>query len=179
METIVKYTGFISVLKLLNKIQNKNLRSLIAFFFTAVLGAGTNLLTRGLYQDLFESLGVEYNWAFRLSVFMGYLTATVVSFIPQKIFAFDAKGSGNTRRETVKYLIIAFSALGIQLGLSDFALHYITNPYLGSFSKDFRETLAHLFGMGFSFFANFYGHKLLTFRSTGIYDKVKARANRS
>lgn len=178
MDTILKYSGLLSVLKILNKIENKDLRSFIIFFFTAVLGAGSNFLTRGLYQDLFESLGIDYNWAFRLGVFMGYLTATVVSFIPQKVFAFSAKESGNTRRETIKYLIIAFSALGIQILLSDFALHYIANPYLGDYSEDFREKISHLFGMGFSFFANFYGHKLLTFRSTGIYDRVKARTNR-
>jgi putative flippase GtrA len=178
METIINYSILSAVIKLLDKIQNKNLRSFVAFFFTAVLGAGTNLITRIWYKDLFSYLGFSEGVAFNLSVFMGYLTATVVSFVPQKIFAFDAKSSGNTKRETIKYLIIAFSALGIQIGVSNLALHYITNPLLSDFSVKVRETSAHIVGMGFSFFANFYGHKLLTFRSTGIYDKVKARTNR-
>jgi putative flippase GtrA len=178
METILNNSKLLSVIKLLDKIQNKNLRSFVAFFFTAVLGAGTNLVTRIGYKQLFAYLGFSEGIAFNLSVFMGYLTATIVSFVPQKIFAFDAKSSGNTKRETIKYLIIAFTALGIQIGISDLALHFITNPYLSEYSLEIRETLAHIVGMGFSFFANFYGHKLLTFRSTGIYDKVKARTNR-
>lgn len=178
MNTILKYSGLTLVLKILDKIQNKDLRSFIIFFLTAVLGAGSNLITRIWYKDLFSFMGLEEGLAFNLSVFFGYLTATIVSFIPQKVFAFSAKESGNTRRESIKYVIIAFSALGIQIGISNLALHYITNPYLGGYSVKVRETLAHVIGMGFSFFANFYGHKMLTFRSTGIYDRVKARTNR-
>jgi hypothetical protein len=41
-----------------------------------------------------------------------------------------------------------------------------------------RETFSHLTGMGCSFLANYYGHKFLTFRSTGIYDKIKTRSTR-
>lgn len=112
-----------------------------------------------------------YSW----SVFFGYLTATVVSFIPQKLFAFSAKESGNTRRETVKYLVIAGTALVIQVVVSSLAVNYFSKPFLPKASLMLQEKIAHLIGMGFSFFANFFGHKFLTFRSTGIYNKIKAK----
>lgn len=178
MEHILNFTGINLFVKLLDKIKNKELRSFITFFLTAVLGAGTNFVTQIPYKSLFLSLGYADKPAFNLSVFAGYLTATVVSFIPAKVFAFSAKESGNSKRESIKYLIIAIIALGIQVGISSLALDYIANPFFSNLSLFLREKGSHVVGMGFSFFANFYGHKFLTFRSTGVYDKIKARSTR-
>lgn len=178
MEHILNFTGINQFVNLLNKIKNKELRTFITFFLTAVLGAGTNFVTQIPYKSLFLSLGYADKPAFNLSVFAGYLTATVVSFIPAKVFAFSAKESGNSKRESVKYLIIAIVALGIQVGISSLTLDYIANPFFSNFSLFLREKGSHVVGMGFSFFANYYGHKFLTFRSTGVYDKIKARSTR-
>lgn len=120
-------------------------------------------------------MGLENDSAFSWGVFFGYLTATIVSFVPQKLFAFSAKESGNTKRESVKYLVIAGTALGIQVIMSSVALKYITRPFFTDATSSFQENISHLIGMGFSFFANFFGHKFLTFRSTGIYNKIKAK----
>lgn len=165
-------------MKLIEKIKNKELRTFVSFFLTAVLGAGTNFVTQIPYKSLFLSLGYADKPAFNLSVFAGYLTATVVSFIPAKIFAFSAKESGNSKRESIKYLLIAAAALGIQVGISSLTLDYVANPLFSNFSLFIREKASHLVGMGFSFFANYYGHKFLTFRSTGVYDKIKTRSAR-
>lgn len=178
MEHILNLTGLTQFVKLLNKIKNKELRTFITFFLTAVLGAGTNFVTQIPYKSLFLSLGYADKPAFNLSVFAGYLTATIVSFIPAKVFAFSAKESGNSKRESIKYLIIAIVALGIQVGISSLTLDYIANPFFSNFSLFLREKGSHVVGMGFSFFANYYGHKFLTFRSTGVYDKIKARSAR-
>jgi len=178
MEHILNFTGLYLFVKLLNKIKNKELRTFITFFLTAVLGAGTNFVTQIPYKSLFLSLGYADKPAFNLSVFAGYLTATIVSFIPAKVFAFSAKESGNSKRESIKYLIIAIVALGIQVGISSLTLDYIANPFFNNFSLFLREKGSHVVGMGFSFFANYYGHKFLTFRSTGVYDKIKARSTR-
>jgi putative flippase GtrA len=35
-----------------------------------------------------------------------------------------------------------------------------------------RELASHIFGTGFGFFTNFFGHKLVTFRSTGIMVRI-------
>ena len=178
MDSILKFSGLHLFVKLLSKIKNRELRNFISFFLTAVLGAGTNFLSQIPYKSLFLSLGYQDKPAFNLSVFAGYLTATVVSFVPAKVFAFSAKESGNSKRESIKYLIIAIVALGIQVGISSLTLDYVANPFFASFSLFLREKGSHLVGMGFSFFANYYGHKFLTFRSTGIYDKIKTRSAR-
>lgn len=178
MNTILKFSGLNLFVELLSKIKNKELRNFISFFLTAVLGAGTNFLSQIPYKSLFLNLGYQDKPAFNLSVFAGYLTATVVSFVPAKVFAFSAKESGNSKRESIKFLIIAIIALGIQVGVSSLALDYIANRLFSDFSLFLREKASHLVGMGFSFFANYYGHKFLTFRSTGIYDKIKTRSAR-
>lgn len=167
MQVILNHPISLFVISLINKIKNPEIRSFIIFFLTAVLGASVNFFSRFFYRE-FSS----YEW----SIFWGYLTATIVSFIPQKIFAFDAKTTGNTQREMIKYVIIAFLALGIQIGISSLALDYIVNPlFKDQFNLKMQETFAHIIGMGCSFLANFFGHKFLTFRSTGIYAKVQDR----
>jgi putative flippase GtrA len=178
MDAILKYSGLNLFVELLNKIKNKELRTFISFFLTAVLGAGTNFFTRILYKPVFVSLGFADKPAFQWSVFAGYMTATIVTFIPNKVFAFSAKESGNTKRESIKFFIIALVALGIQLGISSLTLDYVANKYFTNYSLTIRETFSHIVGMGFSFLANYYGHKFLTFRSTGIYEKIKTRSVR-
>ncbi|WP_435357316.1 GtrA family protein [Emticicia sp. SJ17W-69] len=176
MNTLLKFSGLNLFVELLNKIKNKELRSFLSFFLTAILGAGTNFFTRILYKPVFVSFGFADKPAFQLSIFAGYMTATIVTFIPNKVFAFSAKESGNTKRESVKFVIIAVVALGIQLGLSSLTFDFVANKYFTDYSLTLRETFSHIVGMGFSFLANFYGHKFLTFRSTGIYDKIKTRS---
>ncbi|MDP5139197.1 MAG: GtrA family protein [Spirosomaceae bacterium] len=161
--------------KLLQYIKTPEFRSFFIFFLTAVFGAGVNFFSQIPYKSVFLNLGFDNHSAYPLSIFFSYLTATVVSFIPQKIFAFSAKASGNTKRETIKYLVIALSGLGIQTIISYLAFNFITKPLLPEMTLTVQEKAGHLIGMGFSFFANFFGHKFLTFRSTGIYNKIKAK----
>ena len=146
--------------------KQKEYRSFFTFFLTALLGASVNFVSQILYRNYFD---------FDTSVFFGYLTAMVVSFIPQKIFAFSAKGTGNTGREAVKYVIIAFVALAVQVYVAKYTLEWIANPLLPQLSDFWREKGSHVVGMGFSFLANYFGHKLLTFRSTGVYDRLTSR----
>lgn len=140
------------------------------FFLTALLGASVNFFSQILYRPYFE---------YETSVFLGYLTAMVVSFVPTKLFAFSAKSTGNTRREAVKYVVIALLALAIQVGTSVATLEWIANPLFPKLAIVFREKGSHVVGMGFSFLANYFGHKLLTFRSTGVYDRFRERTGRS
>lgn len=161
--------------KLVQHIKTPEFRSFFIFFLTAVLGASVNFLSQIPYKSMFLSMGFKNDPAYSWSVLFGYLTATIVSFIPQKLFAFSAKASGNTKRESIKYLAIAGTALGIQVAISTLAVNYFSKPFLPNTSLMFQEKIAHLIGMGFSFFANFFGHKFLTFRSTGIYNRIKAK----
>jgi putative flippase GtrA len=140
----------------------QHIRELITFFLVAVAGASVNFSVRILY-----SLFMSFEW----SVVLAYVTAMSVGFILTKQFAFNAKGSGNTYREMVKFTIVSLLALLSTLLASIMALK-VLNVYLTSRSLFFRETAAHLTGMGFSFLTNFFGHKLFTFKSTGVYDRV-------
>ncbi|WP_460941359.1 GtrA family protein [Spirosoma humi] len=145
----------------------KNYKSFFSFFLTALLGASVNFFSQIFYRKSFD---------YSTSVFLGYLTATVVSFVPTKLFAFSAKETGNTGREMIKFGIIALVAWGVQVGVAVATLEWIANPYFPNASTFWREKGSHVVGMGFSFLANYFGHKLLTFRSTGVYDKIRFRA---
>ena len=138
-------------------------KSFYSFFLTALLGASVNFLSQILYREFFP---------FGTSVLLGYLTATVVSFVPTKRFAFSAGGTGNTGREMVKFFVIAFVALAVQVGVSKLTLTYVAGPLLPNLDQFWQEKGSHVVGMGVSFLANYFGHKLLTFRSTGMYDRI-------
>lgn len=146
-------------------------REFFSFFLTALLGASINFVSRILYRELFD-------FDYSTSVLFGYLTATVLTFIPTKKYAFAAGNTGNTKREAVKFLLIASVALVVQVYVAKYTLDYVATPLFPNMSKIWRETGSHVVGMGLSFLANFFGHKLLTFRSTGVYDRIKSRTNR-
>lgn len=147
--------------------KSRNYKNFFSFFLTALLGASVNFITQIFYRDYFD---------FGTSVFLGYLTATVVSFVPTKRFAFSAGKTGNTGREAIKFLIIALVALVVQVIVSKLTLTWIANPLLSEVPAFWREKGSHVVGMGMSFLANYFGHKLLTFRSTGVYDKLRSRS---
>ncbi|CCH56781.1 hypothetical protein BN8_06165 [Fibrisoma limi BUZ 3] len=148
---------------------NREIRSLFTFFLTALLGASINFVSQIVYRNFFN---------FETSVFCGYLTATVLTFLPTKRFAFSAGDTGNTGREAVKFLAIALVALIVQVVVSKYTLEWVAGPLLPHVSNFVREKGSHVVGMGVSFLANYFGHKLLTFRSTGMYDRIKARSVR-
>ncbi len=147
----------------------KSYKSFFSFFLTALFGATINFVSQIFYRLYF---------GFGISVLLGYLTATIVSFIPTKRFAFSAGKTGNTGREVIKFFIIATVALAVQVGVSKFTLTYIANPLFPNVDEFIREKGSHVMGMGLSFLANYFGHKLLTFRSTGVYDKIISRPSK-
>lgn len=145
----------------------KDYKDFFSFFLTALLGASINFVSQIFYRQFFD---------FSTSVFCGYLTATVLTFIPTKRYAFSAGKTGNTGREAIKFLVIALMALVVQVYVSKYTLELIANPLVPTAPELWREKGAHLVGMGTSFMANYFGHKLLTFRSTGMYDKLRSRS---
>lgn len=149
--------------------KHRDYKSFFSFFLTALLGASVNFITQIFYRKFFD---------FGTSVFLGYLTATVVSFLPTKRFAFSAGKTGNTGREAIKFVIIALVALVVQVYVSKFTLAFIANPLFPGLEPFWREKGSHVVGMGLSFLANYFGHKLLTFRSTGVYNRIRSRSSR-
>lgn len=148
--------------------KQREFKDFFTFFLTALLGASINFISRIFYRTYFD---------FDTSVLCGYLTATVLTFIPTKRYAFSAGKTGNTGREAVKFLGIALVALVVQVYVAKYTLEWVATPLFPAPGlKLWRETGSHLTGMGMSFLANYFGHKMLTFRSTGVYDKLRSRS---
>lgn len=149
--------------------KHKEFKDFFSFFLTALLGASINFISQIFYRQYF---------GYATSVLCGYLTATVLTFIPTKRYAFSAGKTGNTGREMIKYLIIALVALLVQVYVAKYTLEWVATPIFPTSPELWREKGAHLVGMGTSFMANYFGHKILTFRSTGVYDKIRSRSSR-
>lgn len=158
-------------------ITKKEIGGFIKFFMTGILGAIVNFLSQIPLKTIFVNFGMNDNKAFAWSVFWAYMIATAVSFIPAKIWAFSAKSTGNARREWLKFFIIATLALGVQEIVSILVRNQVANIYFTDYSEFIRDKGSHLAGMACSFIANFFGHRLFTFRSTGLYDKMKTQKN--
>ena len=149
----------------------KDFKDFFSFFLMALLGASINFISRIFYRQFFD-------FDFDTSVLCGYLTATVLTFLPTKKYAFSAGKTGNTGREAVKFLVISLVALGVQVYVAKYTLEWVATPLFPNLDKLYRETGSHVVGMGFSFLANYFGHKLLTFRSTGFYDKIRSGSSK-
>lgn len=166
--TVIRLRELVNVSSI-DQPRHKEFKDFFTFFLTALLGASINFVSQIFYRYYFD---------FDTSVFCGYLTATVLTFIPTKRYAFSAGKTGNTVREAIKFLGIALVALLVQVYVAKFTLMWVANPLLPSLPPFWREKGSHVVGMGASFMANYFGHKLLTFRSTGVYDKLRSRSNK-
>jgi putative flippase GtrA len=156
-------------------------KGLVIYFLIACTGFSTNVGSRIIYSELF---GIRFS----LSVTLAYATGMVVGFVLTKMFAFGARNSGNTYREMVKFAMVSAVALLVTLAfslvfLALFNWYFEYDPVNHEFISTNimklgipvinRELASHLGGTGFGFFANFFGHKFFTFKSTGYYDKIK------
>lgn len=164
----------------------QRLKGFAVYFGVACVGFSVNVISRIIYS---KWLGIPYS----VSVTLAYLTAMVVGFVLTKMFAFGAKNSGNSKREAVKFFAVSMVALVVTLVFSQIAL-IINNIYIHKnpeVHEQVRQTMvslkltvvdrelaSHLFGIGFGFFANYFGHKLFTFRSTGTWDRIQIERER-
>jgi putative flippase GtrA len=156
-----------------------NRKDLLAYFLVAGTGAAVQIVAGGIFRDY---MGPDQ------SVALAYLVSFVVGFTLTKLFAFDAKKSGQTRREMVKFGLVALLSWGITVGGFRLALNIFDGlnpapvrlqlPFSYPSSKfwniNLKEFTALLVGMGASFASNYVMHKKFTFKSTGFYDRIKA-----
>jgi putative flippase GtrA len=146
----------------------KELKSFLSFFLTGLFGATVNFISQIPLKGLFVKWGLGDHSAFAWSVFWAYMISTAASFLPAKLWAFSAQSTGNTKREWLKFFMVASIALGVQEAVSISALKWIANPHFSEYSLFLREKGSHVVGMGCSFIANFLGHRFFTFRTTGL-----------
>ncbi|MEA5404078.1 GtrA family protein [Arcicella sp. DC2W] len=154
--------------KLLNK------KDLIVYFLVAGTGVIIQLVCSSLFQSWFTI-------SYEASITPSYFISLVVGFILTKLFAFNARKTSQTRREMVKYLIVATFSGGVTWFFATFSYrisnHYFEIfHYLIPFSKkviNVNQLTCHLIGNGFSFMSNYTLHKTFTFKDTGFYDRLK------
>ncbi|QRR01048.1 GtrA family protein [Dyadobacter sandarakinus] len=153
-----------------------NSKDLIAYFLVAGTGAVIQLVSSSLIQDWF---GISWSD----SIIPSYMVGFVVGFVLTKLFAFDARRSNQTRREMIKFFMVALISLGVtkiftvgsfELATSYFGLgiYEVKIPFAKK-AVNVTEMGSYLVGMGFSFVSNYILHKTFTFKSTGFYNRLK------
>lgn len=152
-----------------------NKKDLWAYFLVAGTGAIVQLVSGSLLKDWFAL-------SYEKSIFPAYLIALVVGFILTKLFAFDARNSNKTKREMIKFLMVAMFS-GFVTWFFSVATYSILNKFESDllfhipFSRkkvNITQTSSTIVGMGFSFLSNYILHKTFTFKSSGFYDRFKA-----
>ena len=151
-----------------------NKKDLIAYFLVAGTGAAVQLIAGSILRNNFHfSYSEAVSWA--------YLISFIVGFVLTKMFAFDARNTNQTRREMLKFMMVAGASWGITWFFAVGSLKFIANTFgqhsaILPFSKkpvNLNELGSQLIGMGFSFVFNYILHKTFTFKSTGFYDRLK------
>lgn len=154
--------------KLLNK------KDFIAYFLVAGTGAMVQLIAGSVLRN-------KFHYSYSQAVSIAYLISFVVGFVLTKMFAFDARNTNQTRREMVKFLMVAVISWVItwifavgSLGFINqwFGSQLITLPLIQK-PINLNELGCQIVGMGFSFISNYILHKTFTFKSTGFYDRLK------
>src|SRR5690606_861727 len=154
-----------------------NKKDVLAYFFVAGTGALVQLLTSSLAQDWF---GLTFNQ----SINVAYPVSLVVGFILTKLFAFNVRNTNQTRREMVKFVMVAMFSWGVTWVFAVGSL-YVSTQVLGipitkiqlwisQKTVNINEMICYIIGQGFSFMSNYLLHKTFTFKSTGFYDRLKA-----
>ena len=185
---------------LLEKFRNPEaLRNFTVYLGIACIGVASNLITATVLRRAFEV-------NFGSSIVLGYLAGAVIGFFLTKAFAFNARNSGNATREAIKFFMVSTVALTVTWFFSEISLRLInawfvrvpvTQSLLEALiletSNGFSELLglkmslafidrqlfANLGGIGFGFFANFFGHKYFTFKSTGLFERIFIRSRQA
>jgi putative flippase GtrA len=183
---------------LMDKLRNpKSVKNFAVYFIIACAGVTSNIISATFLRRQFGA-------GFGSSIVLGYLTGMVVGFTLTKLFAFNARNSGNMTRELIKFFLVSMVALSVTWFFSEIILRII-NFWFGSYpSTQFhlealvgdvskmvhdviglplslafidRLLFSNLGGICFGFFANFFGHKYFTFKTTGYYDRILTKKN--
>jgi putative flippase GtrA len=151
-----------------------NQKDLIAYFLIAGTGALIQLLAGALLKDWFRL-------AYESTILPSYFISLIAGFIMTKLFAFDARKTQQTRREMIKFMMVATFSGFVTWGFSIIPYHFIQSTYKDLFIKipysfkqvNVTQISTTLNGMGFSFISNYVLHKTFTFKSSGFYDRFK------
>jgi putative flippase GtrA len=156
-----------------------NRKSLIGYFFAA----STGVLVQYIVAQMICIR--QFNIPYETAILIGFVVSFPVGFILSKIFAFQAKKSGNTRREMIKFLMVLVVSGFITVKGSALSLYILTSLFgnikatIPIINQEFSPvgSASHFAGMGMSFIFNFFTHRKFTFVETGILDKIIGNRN--
>lgn len=151
-----------------------NKKDLIAYFLVAGTGASVQLIAGSVLRNRFQL-------SFDDTISFAYFISFIVGFVLTKMFAFDARNTNQTRREMLKFMLVALASWKITVFFSSITLHIVNAKFgqntlilpLISKPMNLNELGSQIAGMGFSFIFNYIAHKTFTFKSTGFYDRLK------
>lgn len=109
--------------------------------------------------------------SFWLSVVLAYFTGMLVNFALSRKYVFDSYAGATFRNTLLKFAFITLIGLGVTTIISVVALELIRANT--GIQEDSAKAAAHILGIGAAFFASFFGHKFITFRSTGFSGLLK------
>lgn len=152
-----------------------NLRDIFSYFLVAAAGVLIQLVIGTLAQDWFAITYIQ-------SLTAGYRVAFVAGFFLTKIFAFNTKNKTKSKREMIKFALIAALSFCITVygsnALFGTSLILIEQyKFIIPFSiklVDVNKLFSQLTCMGVSFISNYIFHKRFTFQDTGFYDRLKS-----
>lgn len=164
---------FLALLSWTGNLYRKN-KNFIGYFVAALGGVivqyltGTTLLVNFLKWNTIDAFWV------------GYLVSIPVGFFLTKLLAFNARNSGQTTREIIKYLITIVVSGCITVYGADYSIRFLLRLFgdqklaIPFTTNEFSPagTIGHFMGMGMSFIFNFIVHKKFTFQQTGLWDKI-------
>ena len=165
----------IILLGFLTPLYNKN-KNFVGYFVAALTGVLVQYLVGTVF--LINYLG----WESKLSFAIGFIVSFPVGFILTKLLAFDARNSGKTQREMIKYMLTVIASGFITVYGSEFSIQLLAEwfgsrnlviPVIHHEFKNPAGSIGHFMGMGMSFVFNFIVHKKFTFHQTGLWDKFK------
>jgi putative flippase GtrA len=158
----------------LSKSNLLNKKDLIAYFLVAGTGVIIQLVCSSIFQNWF---GFSYEY----SIAPAYFVSLIAGFILTKMFAFNARQSSQTRREMIKFLMVATFSGGVTWFFAVFS-YKLSIQFLGTYIYKFpflkkpaniNQFICYLIGTGFSFISNYILHKTFTFKDTGFYVRLK------
>ena len=129
--------------------RGRTAQQFLKFLLSGGIAAGVNAGTGALLRIvLVGDLGYD------ASVFLGFVAGTVVSFLLNRTFTFQAK-DGDLRRQIRRYVITAVSGILLATAIGAGALLVWRAVVQGRLAEDRIDLLAHLTAIGLTTIYNF------------------------
>lgn len=138
--------------------------TLVRYFGSAFAGFLVNVSTRFFYELFFN---------FSISIALSYISGIFVNFFISSRYIFSKDDTLSLKVAFVKFSFVACCGLVVQLIVANLALNFLQHATQLHF--ELQKFIAHICGIGTSFFANFLGHKFFSFKDNQIRQRLTKR----